>query len=283
MLMVVGFHGVPPVTVVAAGGGVLLAFWSANTMVNNVGLLRGDRIDAVLWTTAGAVAVSGFVTGFFAASAALASSSSHIYTWFAGISTGAAVLAINGGLGVSAGHLVAIPGGGRTRHGLTHNLVQDATLMAMLYLIALVIPSTTLLHLPPHLGFWARLIATFAIVGPFLTYFLGPYQWQLTTNLEHLEREINSRAENKEATRAAVNAERSLIRRNAVLLRAARGLLDGPPQHRFLRTLNGHIRNQNAIGSAIVVLSVVGFLVLVGGKTSAAFAYLRRSERLDPH
>jgi hypothetical protein len=261
---------------------VLLALWSANTMVNNVGLLRGDQIDVPLWTTAGAVAVSSFVAGFFATSTALASSSSHVYTWFAGISTSAAVLAVNGGLCVVAGHLAAVPGNGQTRHGLTHNLIQDATLMVMLYLIALVIPAMALLHLPPDEGFWARLIATFAIVGPFQTYFLGPYQWQLRTNLDHLEREIKKRAENKEETRAVVNAEQGLVLRNVTLLRAARGDLDGPPQHRFLRTLNGHIRNQNAISNATVALSLVGLLVLLGGKTSAVFAYLRRGERLDP-
>ncbi len=281
VLVAAGWHGVAPVTVIAAGGGFLLGLWSANTMVNNVAVLRDHQLDVPLWTATAAVAVSGFVSGFFVLTAALASEPMRVYTWFAGISTAAAILAIHAGLGVVAGNVVAIRGKGSTRHGLTHNLVQDGTLVALLYLVALVIPATTLLHLPPDLGYWARLIATFAIVGPFLTYFLGPYQWQLDTNLSHLRREIETRAEDKAVTSGVVEAERKLIRRNAVLFRAARGGLGGPPQHRFLRTLGAHIRNQNAIGSAMVVLSIVGFLVVLGGKTTAAFAYLRR-DRLDP-
>lgn len=281
-IVLVGLHRVDPVTPVAVGGGVLLALWSANTTLNNVGLLRGERPDAVHWSTIGAVAGSAFATGFIAMQGALAASPSHVYTWFAGISTGAAILAIHGGLTVVTGLLVVRSDARHTRHGLAHNLIQDASIITLLYLIALVIPAATLLHLPPDLGFWARLLATFMIVGPFLAYFLTPYQWLLDTNLGHLEREVSSRAEDPERTRAVLSRERRPLRRNRVLLTAAVAGLHGPAQHRFLRVLNGHIRNQNTIGAAVVALSLVGFLVLLGGKTSAALAYLRRGERVEP-
>lgn len=281
-LVMAGAHGVPPETWVALAGGVLLALWSANTMLNNAGLLRGSPIDALHWTTVGAVTISAFISGSFALSAALASGPSHIYTWFAGISTAAAVLGVNGGLSVAAGSLIARTPSGKTRHGLLHNLIQDATLFALLYLIALIIPVVTLLHLPPTLGYWGRIVATFAIVGPFLTYFLGPYQWQLTTNLEHLGREITSRAEDPDETTATIDAETELLPRNKALLQAAAGNMDGPEQQRFLRVLSAHIRNQNLLANSVVVLSLVGLLVLLGGTPRAAFAYLRREMGLDP-
>jgi hypothetical protein len=275
LVLTVGLRGATPVTTVAAAGGVLLALWSANTMVNNVGTLRGSRVDGPLWASAVAIAVSGLASGFVAGSAALAADPSHVYTWFSGIATAAGLLAVNGAMAVLAGHLAASEREG-TRHGLTHDLVQDAGLMFLLYTIVLIIPATTLLHLPSNLGIWARFVATFAIVGPFLTYFLGPYKWQLETNLGHVDREIGTRSEDIAKTRSAVQSERGLFRRNALIIRAASGNLDGPPQHRFLRILNAHVRNQNAISNALLVVSLVGFLVLLGGKTTAAFAYLRR-------
>jgi hypothetical protein len=48
------------------------------------------------------------VSGFFAASMALAADSSHVYTWFAGISTAAGLLGVHGAMSVAAGHLVAV-------------------------------------------------------------------------------------------------------------------------------------------------------------------------------
>lgn len=274
---VAGVHEVAPIAYVAAAGGGLLALWSANTMVNNVGTLRGTRVDGPLWASVAAVLASGLVSGFFAASMALAADAAHVYTWFAGISTAAGLLAVHGAISVLAGHLVAVEHGG-TRHGMTHNLIQDALLVLLLYMIVLVIPATTLLHLPPSLGFWARFVATFAIVGPFLTYFLNPYKWQLDTNLGHVRREIASRSEMKAQTLATVGCQRGLVRRNRVIVLAARGKLSGPPQHRFLRILHAHVRNQNGISNALLVVSLVGFLVLLGGQTAAAFAYLRREE-----
>ncbi|MFE0021570.1 hypothetical protein [Amycolatopsis sp. NPDC059021] len=280
-IIVVGIHGVDPVTLVAAAGGSLLALWSANTMINNVGTLRGTRVDGPLWACVAAVAVSSLVSGFFAASVALAADSAHVYTWFAGISTAVGILAVNGAIAVVVGHLVTSERGG-TRHGLTHNLVQDWILALLLYVIVLVIPATTLLHLPSSLGIWARFVATFAIVGPFLTYFLRPYKWQLETNLGHVYREIESRSEIKSVTRKTVDYERGLLRRNRVIVQAASGKLGGPHQHRFLRILNAHVRNQNAISNALLVVSLVGFLVLLGGQTTAALAYLRRDQDLNP-
>ncbi len=274
-------HDVGPVTSLAIGGGVLLALWFTNTVINNVGLFRGGQLDAILWTTTGAAAISSFATGFFAMSSALADSPGHVYSWFTGISAGTLALAVNGGLLIASGHLAAVGTGGHTRHGLTHDLIQDTALISLLYLIALIIPATTFLHLAPDLGYWGRLVATFVIVGPFLTYFLGPYQWQLRLNLGHVAREVDSRAENKVETHATIEAERGMMRRNLVILRAAMGSIEGPSQRRFLRVLNAHVRNQNAIANAIVVLSVVGFFVLLGGRTTALFAYLRRSELLD--
>jgi len=149
-LLVSGAHLVPPEKWVALIGGVLLALWSANSMLNNAGLLQESPIDLLHWAAVGAVAISAFASGSFALSAALASGPSHLYTWFAGISTATAVLAVNGGLSVVAGSLIARGPSGQTRHGLVHNLLQDAILMALFYLIALVIPVVTLLHLPPH-------------------------------------------------------------------------------------------------------------------------------------
>ncbi|WP_103343089.1 hypothetical protein [Amycolatopsis sp. CA-126428] len=281
VVAVAGVHEVAPVAWVAVAGGGLLALWSANTMVNNVGTLRGTRVDGPLWATVAAVVVSGVVSGFFAASMALAADSSHVYTWFAGISTAAGLLGVHGAMSVAAGHLVAVGHGG-TRHGMTHNLIQDAILVLLLYVIVLVIPATTLLHLPPSLGFWARFVATFAIVGPFLTYFLGPYKWQLETNLGHVRREIASRSEIKAQTMSAVGRQRGTLRRNRVILLAARGKLSGPPQHRFLRILHAHVRNQNGISNALLGVSLVGFLVLLGGQTTAALAYLRGDQDLKP-
>jgi hypothetical protein len=250
-------------------------------MLSNAGLLRGSPIDRLHWAAVGAVAVSGFASGSFALSAALASGPSHVYTWFAGISTAVAVLAVNGGLSVAVGSLIVRGPQEQTRHGLLHNLIQDATLMVLLYLIALVIPVVTVLHLPPALGYWERLVATFAIVGPFLMYFHGPYQWLLTTNLGHLGREIASRAEDPDETRSLIDAETGPLSRNKALLQAAAGKMEGPEQQRFLRVLSAHLRNQNLLANAVVILSLIGLLVLVGGKTNAAFAYLRRETRLD--
>ena len=62
---------------------------------------------------------------------------------------------------------------------------------------------------------------------------------------------------------------------------SAAGKMEGPEQQRFLRILSAHIRNQNLLANAVVILSLIGLLVLVGGKTGAAFAYLRRGTRLD--
>ena len=182
-----GMHGMSEGWI-ALIGGTLLALWSANSTLNNAGVLRERPIGCLTWLTAGAAAVSGFTSGVFALSAALASGPSHVYTWFAEISTATAVLVVNGGLSVAAGSIISRTKG-QTRHGPVHNLIQDAALMVLLYLIALVIPRFTALHLPSDLDYWDRLVATFAIVGPFLTYFLGPYEWLLTTNLEHLDRE----------------------------------------------------------------------------------------------
>ncbi|MFG1852275.1 hypothetical protein ACGFJT_10590 [Actinomadura geliboluensis] len=284
VVVVRGVHGVPPETWAAVAGGVLLALWSANSLLNNAGLLRRSPIDALFWAVIGSVAVSAFVSGSFALSAALASDPAHVYTWFAGISTATAVLAVHGGLTAAAGSLVSRGPHEQTRHGLMHNLVQDSTVMVLLYLIALVIPVVTVLHLPASMNYWERLVATFAIVGPFLTYFLGPYQWQLTTNLEHLGREIDSRLEpdEREGARRLIDAESGPLARNRALLAAAGGRMAGGEQQSFLRVLSAHIRNQNLVANAVVVLGLIGILILVGGKTSAAFAYLRREMRLDP-
>jgi len=283
LIVVVGIRGTPPVTAVAIAGGVVLALWSVDTMVNNIGTLRGGGVDGPLWAATGAVAVSGFFSGFIASSAALAASSSHVYTWFAGLSAATAILLVNGAMTVAIGHLSSTPDRGGTRHGMSHNLVQDSILVFMLYTITLVIPATTLLHLPPDLGVWARLIATFAIVGPFLAYFLRPYEWLLELNLQHVSREITTRAEEEHVTRTAVNSERGLLRRNVVIVRAANGTLDGPPQHRFLRALNAHVRNQSTMSNTLLLISLVGFVILLGGKSTAAFAYMRRSQDADQH
>jgi hypothetical protein len=281
LIVVVGIRGTTPVTAVAIAGGVVLALWSADTMVNNVGTLRGGGLDGPLWAASGAVAVSGFFSGFIASSAALAASSSHVYTWFAGLSTATAILAIHGAMTVAIGHLSSAPNRKGTRHGMPHNLVQDSILVFMLYTITLVIPATTLLHLPPDLGVGSRLIATIAIVGPFLAYFLRPYEWLLELNLQHVNREITTRAEEIDVTRTVVNSERGLLRRNAVIVRAANGTLDGPPQHRFLRALNAHVRNQNTMSNTLLLISLVGFVILMGGKSTAAFAYMRRGQNVD--
>jgi hypothetical protein len=281
-LALFGAHGVPPVTWMAILAGVLLALWSANTLLNNAGLLPESPIDRLHLATIGAMAVSGFASGSFALSVALASGPSHVYTWFAGISTGGAVLVVHGGLGAAAGSLVSRSPQEQTRHGLVYNLIQDAVLMVLLYLITLVIPLVTLLHLPPTLSYWERLAATFAIVGPFLAYFLGPYQWNLTLNLGHLDREITSRVNDSEPIRTVINAETGLRPRNRVLVQAMRGELSGSEQERFLRILNAHIRNQNLLANAVVALSILGLLVLTTGKTTALLAYLRREAHLDP-
>jgi len=149
--------------------------------------------------------------------------------------------------------------------------------MTFLYVVALVAPALTLVHLDPAIGASSRLIAMCVICGPFLTFFFLPYQRITATNLEHVEREIDSRAEDPALTRQIIQGEIALRQRKRVLFCAARGALDGPPPQRFLRVLNAHTRNQNLISSLVVMLSLIGFLVLQASKASIFLPYLRRS------
>jgi hypothetical protein len=275
-LILLGVAPMPPVTAIALAGGLLAAMWSANTALNNVALLRDERPDRPLWLFVASISFSGFVSCYFAMTMALAESPAHIYTWFAGISTAALVVAVHGLLSIVFGLVARGSDTRTTRHGIAHNLIQDASVAVILVLLALVIPSATLMHLPQAEGLASRLLSTIAICGPLLTFFLFPYQRLGKTNLQHLQREINTRSDDPAGLDRKLRSEQTVLRRNATLIKAARRGLDNSAQDRFLRVLNAHIRNQNLIGAIITALSVVGLIVVLGGNDGLAFGYLRK-------
>jgi hypothetical protein len=282
-LISLGVAPMPPVTTIALVGGLLTALWSANTALNNVALLRGDRPDHPLWFYVASISFSGLVSCYFAMTMALAESPAHVYTWFAGISTAALVVTVHSLLSVLFGLVARSSDTRTTRHGIAHNLIQDASVATILILLALVVPAATLMHISPAEGLWTRLLSTFAICGPLLTFFLFPYQRLGKANLQHLQWEIKTRSDDPASLIGKLRLEQKVLRRNAILIEAARQGLDDPPQNRFLRLLNAHIRNQNLLGAMITALSIVGLIVILGGNDGLAFGYLRKLYRSDPH
>jgi len=281
-LLVAGVYDLPPVNVVGLAGGLLLGLWSFDSVWCNTILFQGSRSDRLGWAVAGGLGVSGFVSGYFALTAALSTGVGTVYTWFNGIATATAVIAVHGLLGAVGGTLAVPPTTTRTRHGVGHNLLQDNALITLLYTMALVITAHTLLHVPPEVGFPARLAATILVCGPFLAYFLIPYQWLLGLNVGHLDREIKTRAADPTRVRAVIAREGRLLDRVRFLVRAGRHPTADASQHRFVRVLAAHIANQNAIGRAVVFLSVVGLLVLVSANAGAVFGFFRRYGRDQP-
>ncbi len=277
-----------PVTLVFVGtyrlnlfallGGLLLALWTLNSVICNSALLRLRRVDAPLWVAAGLLTASAGLSGYAALTFVLAEPP-RLYSWAGGVCAGVLILAVQAALSVIVGRLAAPPASEMTRHDLGHNLIQDATLVSLLYVCAGLIPSVAWAHLPTELGDWARSLAVAALCLPFMMFFLSPYRWLLDNNLRHLDSETTTRADDPATLQRALDGEKRMWARNQLLWRAATRGLDGGEQERFLRVLAAHIRNQNLIGSLIVILSVAGMLVLMNKDTVLGFA--RRDSWLD--
>jgi hypothetical protein len=165
-----------------------------------------------------------------------------------------------------------------TRQSATYNLIQDSVLGTLLFVIAVIVPVSIYLHVPPNSGEGWRLGRTVIICGSFMPFFCYAYMWVIKTNEGHLEREIEARISDpgkRDDIQQTIDSERGIWARNLTLLRAARTAANDFMPSRFFLVLSAHLKNQNIIAQGMLARSLIPLFFLMYTKGPLAPEYLR--------
>lgn len=259
-------HQSPVISGVLLVTSALCGWWAGNSLLDNVYLLRLRRVDPPGWSTIGLGAVATGLSAYWAGSVALVGVE-HPWATLPALLGALGVLTMAGILTTLIGRASAPPAPTVTLYGLTHNLAQDAIVLAVLHTFAVVLPVIFLVHVPAGVDA-DGVMTTLAVCAPLLTLLACGYRWTAKNNTSHVRREIHARAADPAMVEALVLREARPWQRLRLQWTAARRGLPGPRQDRFLRVLAAHAHNQNLIGVLLLVPLLVGVLALVQERSS---------------
>lgn len=256
------------VAVLAGTAGVLMAVWTANSILFNAVLFRGNRLDLLDCSFIAAAAVSTFVSSFVASTSALAQDADHPYFWVWGLGTAILVLVVNAALVPVCARLSMDRGGDFTEHSMPHNLVQDAFLLPALYVVVAVFPILMAL-LAEGSGVWERASTSFAVMAPMLGCLVAAYLECVNLNKEHAKKELAMAfARVPDAVRQELADDvaqcRSIGGRVVWVRDLAKVGFSADDRHHVPVLIGIHVKNQNAIAHALVFVTLAGALVLLG-------------------